>query len=64
MPKKWTENKKLSAWTTKQRAQYKLYIAGKECNLTEEKVDKLTELGLFQPVSGERYYLSEKTITI
>ena len=48
MPKKWTENQKLSTWVTKQRGQYKLHCAGKVCNLTEEKVDKLTELGLFQ----------------
>jgi murein L,D-transpeptidase YcbB/YkuD len=54
VPKKWTENQKLLAWVTKQRTQYKLYSAGKESNLTEEKVDKLTELGLFQPASGER----------
>jgi len=55
VPKKWTENQKLSAWATKQRAQYKLYSAGNESNLTEEKVDKLTELGLFQPLSDETY---------
>eukprot|EP00985_Skeletonema_marinoi_P031571 scaffold37727_cov103-Skeletonema_marinoi.AAC.4 len=48
VPKKWTENQKLSTWVTKQRGQYKLHCAGKVCNLTEEKVDKLTELGLFQ----------------
>ncbi|KAL7501508.1 hypothetical protein ACHAWT_010082 [Skeletonema menzelii] len=50
VPKKWTENPKLSSWVTRQRSQYKLYSAGKLCDLTEEKVDKLTELGLFQPV--------------
>lgn len=45
--KEWMENQKLAAWVTKQKSQYKLYTAGKECNLTEEKVDKLSELGLF-----------------
>jgi ribosomal protein S8 len=45
--KEWMENQKLVAWVTKQKSQYKLYTAGKECNLTEEKVEKLSELGLF-----------------
>lgn len=45
--KEWMENQKLAAWVMKQKSQYKLYTAGKECNLTGEKVDKLSELGLF-----------------
>ena len=50
--KQWIENQELSAWITKQRSQYKLYTTGKECNLTEEKVDKLIELGLFQEMNN------------
>ncbi|KAL7449025.1 hypothetical protein ACHAWC_001131 [Mediolabrus comicus] len=45
--KEWMENQKLAAWVTKQKSQYKLYTSGKECNLTEEKVEKLSELGFF-----------------
>mmetsp|Transcript_20467 Transcript_20467/g.29184 ORF Transcript_20467/g.29184 Transcript_20467/m.29184 type:complete len:846 (+) Transcript_20467:121-2658(+) len=45
VPNKFNENPKLGAWVGKQRKQYKFFLEGKPCNLTDERVKALDALG-------------------
>jgi hypothetical protein len=45
VPNKYPENPKLGAWVGKQRKQYKLFLENKPCNLTQERIRELDEVG-------------------
>ncbi|CAJ1900509.1 unnamed protein product [Cylindrotheca closterium] len=45
VPKEWAENKQLAGWVRKQREQYRREAAGEQTALTDERKEKLFEIG-------------------
>mmetsp|Transcript_12495 Transcript_12495/g.18341 ORF Transcript_12495/g.18341 Transcript_12495/m.18341 type:complete len:321 (-) Transcript_12495:72-1034(-) len=45
IPSKYAPNPALATWVTRQRSQYKLYVAGKQSHMTEERFVALDEIG-------------------
>ena len=45
---------KLGAWVSNQRTQYKLYMAGKRSQLTEERIAALNQRGFVWSVQGRQ----------
>jgi len=45
VPTKYEKMPALGRWVSTQRAQYKIYLEGKESPMTQERVDKLSALG-------------------
>lgn len=45
VPTKYSENTALGRWVGSQRSQYKLYQKGMKCTMTNERAERLTEIG-------------------
>ena len=45
VPQRFSENPQLGTWVNTQRRHYKLYIEGKKSCMTEERLNKLREVG-------------------
>ena len=54
VPQFYSQNKCLGKWVSKQREQYKLYLNGKASHMTQERIDKLNNIGFVWVAKGRR----------
>ena len=45
VPSHWGPNPKLGTWVNHQRRQYKKFLDGKSCHITQDRIDQLNEIG-------------------
>ena len=58
VPQKWGDNLQLGRWVQTQRCQYRLYKEGKASSMTEERIEKLNDVGFEWVLTftwGDRY---------
>ena len=48
-------HEQFGSWPTYQRSQYRLFKEGKKSKMTQERADKLIEIGFFEITKGNRY---------